>query len=86
MKKRVLSALLVLCLACSLVSTAWAAAGRATPESAGPAGWPQRTVEQTLPQTSDDLPLTALVVVLAVAAAAIVALVVVKKRRDKDQK
>ena len=34
MKKRVLSALLVLCLACGLVSTAWAADGQATPETA----------------------------------------------------
>ena len=34
MKKRILSALLVLCLACGLVSTAWAADGQSTPETA----------------------------------------------------
>ena len=35
MKKRVLSALLVLCMACSMVSTVWAANEQATPETAG---------------------------------------------------
>ena len=70
MKKRVLSALLVLCLACGLVSTAWANEGPATPETAqsaaetrsgavevtpvvpgnaDAAGYPARTVEQTVP-------------------------------------
>ena len=34
MKKRVLSALLVLCMACSMVSTVWAANEQATPETA----------------------------------------------------
>ena len=34
MKKRILSALLVICLACGLVSTAWAADGQSTPETA----------------------------------------------------
>ena len=64
MKKRVLSALLVLCLACGLVSTAWAADGQATPETAAvsvtdaasgetadAADYPARTVEQTVPGT-----------------------------------
>ena len=64
MKKRVLSALLVLCLACGLVSTAWAADGQATPETAAvsvtdaasgetadAADYPARTEEQTVPGT-----------------------------------
>ena len=38
-----------------------------------------------IPQTSDSLPLTALVVVLVVAAAAIVALVILRKRSDKKE-
>lgn len=38
MKKRVLSALLVLCMACGLVSTAWAAGDQATPETADEPG------------------------------------------------
>ena len=63
MKKRVLSALLVLCMACSMVSTVWA--NQATPETATPetaataspapsptpdvSAYPARTVEQTVP-------------------------------------
>ena len=62
MKKRVLSALLVLCMACSMVSTVWA--NQATPETATPetaataspapsptpdvSAYPARTVEQTI--------------------------------------
>ena len=38
-----------------------------------------------IPQTSDSLPLTALVVVLVIAAAAIVALVILRKRSDKKE-
>lgn len=45
-------------------------------------GAPTPKPTATLPQTSDDLPLTALVVVLAVAAAAIVALVVLRRRKN----
>ena len=62
MKKRVLSALLVLCMACSMVSTVWA--NQATPETATPetaataspapsptpdvSAYPARTAEQTI--------------------------------------
>ena len=45
-------------------------------------GAPTPKPSAALPQTSDDLPLTALVVVLAVAAAAIVALVVLRRRKN----
>lgn len=62
MKKRVFSALLVLCMACSLVSTVWASPSTpetATPETAAPASptpsptpdvsaYPARAVEQTV--------------------------------------
>ena len=47
-------------------------------------GTPTPKPVSTLPQTSDALPLTALVVVLAVAAAAIVALVVLRVRKNKQ--
>ncbi|HJD22141.1 MAG TPA: Cna B-type domain-containing protein [Candidatus Gemmiger faecigallinarum] len=49
----------------------WGGAPTATPAAAG-----------TVPQTSDALPLTALVVILVAAAAAIVLLVVLRRRKD----
>ena len=72
MKKRILSALLALCLTGSLAGTALAAVS-ATPTPA-PAG--------ALPQTGDSLPL-GLLVGLAVAAAAAVVVLVVLRRRKK---
>ena len=47
-------------------------------------GTPTPKPVSTLPQTSDALPLTALVVVLVLAAAAIVVLVVLRVRKDKQ--
>ena len=44
----------------------------------------RQTANGLVPQTSDTLPLTALVVVLIVAAVAIVALVVLRKRNAKQ--
>lgn len=55
MKKRVLSALLVLCMACGLVSTAWAADGQATPETANePAATSRSAGEMATPETSKE--------------------------------
>ena len=47
-------------------------------------GTPTPKPVSTLPQTSDALPLTALVVVLVLAAAAIVVLVVLRVRKNKQ--
>ena len=55
MKKRVLSALLVLCMACSLVSTALATDGQATPETANePAATSRSVGEMATPETSKE--------------------------------
>lgn len=55
MKKRVLSALLVLCMACSLVSTALATDGQATPETANePAATSRSAGEMATPETSKE--------------------------------
>ena len=49
-----------------------------------PSATPTPVANGLIPQTSDTLPLTALVVVLIVAAVAIVALIIVKKRNNKQ--
>ena len=54
MKKRVLSALLVLCMACGLVSTAWAADGQATRETAEKPGIMLLNAEDVDQQTASD--------------------------------
>ena len=55
MKKRVLSALLVLCMACSLVSTALATDGQATPETADePTATSRSAGEMATPETSQE--------------------------------
>ena len=54
----------------------WGGAPTATPGAVN--------LNALLPQTSDDLPLTALVVVLVLAAAAIVVLVVLRVRKNKQ--
>lgn len=57
MKKRVLSALLALCMAGSLAGTVWAAEpGQATPETAQAAEAPQPAAEEAYPEAASDAP------------------------------